>query len=131
MKKACILIFSLTLAAVAGAAAFFIIDSQPGFTGVRAKSPDSYTLGIQQMTGSDGHTLDLARGDTLSVQFQTEKGSLHMELTSPDGAVLYSGNGKEATDFRVSIPESGIYTITVKARHAKGKIQIQLLEDTP
>lgn len=32
----------------------------------------------------------------------------------------------QTTDFSVNIPQSGVYTIVVCARHAKGKIHIQL-----
>ena len=51
-----------------------------------------------------------------------------MEIKAPDGTSLYRGNGKETTDFSVNIQESGVYTIIVEARHAKGTIHIQLEE---
>lgn len=89
------------------------------------KTQDSYTLNIQQMNGADSHTLNLTDGDVLQVEFKTEKGSLHMEITAPDGAIIYAGNGEETTDFEITISAIGAYTITVEARHAKGKINIQ------
>ena len=48
----------------------------------------------QQMNGTDSHTLNLTAGDVLQVTFETQKGSLHMELTAPDGTQ------KEAYIFR-------------------------------
>ena len=48
-----------------------------------------------------------------------------MEIKAPDGTVLYSGNGRETTDFTVNITESGVYAIVVEAQHAKGSIRIQ------
>lgn len=59
------------------------------------KTQDSYTLDIQQMNGADSHTLNLTAGDVLRVEFETEKGSLHMEITAPDGTVIYAGNGEK------------------------------------
>ena len=53
-----------------------------------------------------------------------------MEIKAPDGTTIYSGNGKETTDFTVNIRKSGVYTIVVEARHAKGTIHIQLKEET-
>ena len=53
-----------------------------------------------------------------------------MEIKAPDGTSLYRGNGKETTDFTVNIRESGIYTISVEARRAKGTIHVQLEEET-
>lgn len=111
---------------LAGLAAFLIVSNQPGFTGERIKNPDFYTLDIQRMNGTDRHTMKLTAGDVLKVEFETEKGSLHMEITAPDGGVLYTGNGKEATEFELGIPETGIYSITVEARRAKGNIYIRL-----
>ena len=47
-----------------------------------------------------------------------------MEIKAPDGTTIYSGNGKETTEFTVNIPESGVYAIAVEARHAKGTIHV-------
>ena len=54
-----------------------------------------------------------------------------MEIKAPDGTTVYSGNGKDANDFTVNIRESGVYTIAVEARRAKGTIHIQRKEETP
>ena len=48
-----------------------------------------------------------------------------MEIKAPDGTTIYCGNGKETMDFTVNIPESGVYTVVVEARRAKGTIHIQ------
>ena len=110
---------------ILGLAAFLIIFNRPGFTGERIKNPNSYTVDIQKMNGTDSHTLYLTAGDVLQVAFKTEQGSLHMELTAQDGTLLYAGNGKEATAFEITVPETGTYTVTVEARHAKGTVHIQ------
>ena len=81
------------------------------------------------MNGTDLHTLELREGDVLQIQFETEKGDLYMEIKAPDGMSLYRGNGKETTDFTVNISQSGVYTIVVEARRAKGTIHIQLMEE--
>ena len=118
-------VFALLLA---GLAAFLIVFDRSGFTGVRVKNPDSYTLDIQRMNGTDRHTMELTAGDALQVAFETKKGSLHMQITAPDGTVLYAGNGEETTGFELGIPETGVYSITVKARHAEGSIHVRLKE---
>ena len=98
-------------------------DDSPGWR--LLKTQDSYTLDSQQMNGADSHTLNLAAGDVLQVTFETEKGSLHMEITAPDGTILYAGNGEETTEFEINLSQTGAYTVTVEARHAKGSIHIQ------
>lgn len=124
MSKLKIVIFALVLVLIAGLAVFLTYN-QEGFAGSRVKNPDSYTLDIERMNGTDLHTLELKEGDVLRIRFATERGSLYMKITAPDGTVLYSGNGKETTDFTVNISESGVYTVVVEARKAKGIIRIQ------
>ena len=123
-NKAVLIVLSLLL--LAGIAVFLFCYNLGGFTGSRVKNPDAYLLDIEKMNGTDLHTLELSRGDVLQIQFETEKGNLYMEIKAPDGTAVYRGNGKETTDFTVNIRESGVYTVVVEARHAKGTIHVQL-----
>lgn len=120
-----LLISALVVLFIAGFAVGLILRNKEGFTGNRIKNPDSYIMDIERMNGTDRHTLELKAGDSLRVEFETEKGSLYMEIKAPDGTVLYSGNGRETTDFTVNIPENGVYTVAVEARRAKGTIHIK------
>ena len=122
-NKAVLIVLVLLL--IAGVAIFLFCYNLEGFTGSRVKNPDAYLLDIEKMNGTDLHTLELSRGDVLQIQFETEKGELYMEIKAPDGTAVYRGNGKETTEFAVNIRESGIYTVVVEARHAKGTIDIQ------
>ena len=126
-NKAVLIVLSLLV--LAGVAVFLLCTNQEGFIGSRVKNPDEYLLDIEKMNGTDLHTLELREGDVLDIQFETVKGSLYMEIKAPDGTAVYRGNGKETTDFAVNIRESGVYTIVVEARHAKGTIHIQLEEE--
>ena len=51
-----------------------------------------------------------------------------LDIEKMNGTTIYRGNGKETTDFTVNIPESGVYTVVVEARHAKGIIHIQCVQ---
>ena len=123
-------LIALPLLILAGVAVFLLCTNQEGFTGSRTKNPDEYVLDIEKMNGTDLHTLELHEGDALQIQFETEKGDLYMEIKAPDGTAVYRGNGKETTAFTVIIRESGVYTIVVEARHAKGTIHIRCEEGT-
>ena len=123
-------LIALLLLILAGVAIVLFCSNQEGFTGSRVKNPDAYLLDIEKMNGTDLHTLALREGDILQIQFETEKGSLYIEIKAPDGTTIYRGNGKETTDFTVNIRESGVYTVTVEARRVKGTIHIQLKEET-
>ena len=120
-----IVIITILLFLVLGFAAFSIVCSQKEFTGSRAANSDSYMLDIERMNGTESHTLDLSAGDNLQIQFETEKGSMYMEIKAQNGTVMYAGNGKGAEDFTLNISESGVYTVMVEARRAKGTIHIQ------
>ena len=123
-------LIALPLLILAGVAIFLFCYNQEGFTGSRVKNPDEYLLDIEKMNGTDLHTLELREGDVLQIEFETEKGELYMEIKAPDGTAVYRGNGKETTDFAVNIRESGVYTIVVEARRAKGTIHIRCEEGT-
>ena len=121
----------LSLLVIAGISVFLFCSNREGFTGSRVKNPDAYLLDIERMNGTDLHTLELREGDVLQIQFETEKGSLYMEIKAPDGTTVYRGNGKETTEFTVNIRESGVYTVVVEPRRAKGTIRIQLTQTIP
>ena len=127
-NKAVLIVLFLLL--LAGLAVFLFCYNQEGFTGSRVKNPDEYLLDIEKMNGTDLHTLELHEGDVLQIEFETEKGELYMEIKAPDGTAVYRGNGKETTEFTVNIRESGVYTVVVEARRAKGTIHVRLEEKT-
>ena len=128
MMKKCSLLLALLLV-LGGISLCLWGCSREGFTGSRVKNPDAYLLDIKKMNGTDLHTLELCEGDVLQIRFETEKGDLYMEIKAPDGTTIYRGNGKETTEFTVNIRESGVYTIVVEARHAKGTIHVWLAGD--
>ena len=129
-KRTKTVLIALPLLILAGVTMFLLCTNQEGFTGSRVKKPDAYLLDIEKMNGTDLHTLELHEGDVLQIEFETEKGELYMEIKAPDGTTVYRGNGKETTDFTVNIRESGVYTVVVEARRAKGTIHIRLEEET-
>ena len=123
MKRKTAAVSLLTLLA-AGIIIFAAVYCQNEFVGDRNVSSDFYSLKFDRMTGTDEHTLELAAGDALKINFEAVKGSVNMKITAPNGTELYTGNGRETADFAVKIPESGAYTVKIKARRAKGTVLI-------
>lgn len=97
----------------------------PSFEGNRIKNADSYRLDIKTMNCTDTHMLELKHGNTLKILFETVQGSLEMKITAPDGTVLYQGEGT-VTEFTVTAPLDGAYTIVVVGQKAKGNIHIDV-----
>ena len=95
------------------------------FVGNRVAEEGFYRLDVDYMTGTDRLTMEIQANNTLSVQFETVKGFIYMEIKDPDENTLYAGNGKGVTEFSVNISESGTYSIYVEAHHAKGTVHIQ------
>ena len=124
-NKSKIIFIAVIIMIIIGVATGLFYYNMEGFIGNRIKNPDSYLLEIERMNGTDLHTLDLQAGDVLKVEFETVKGSLDLEIKAPDGTTIYRGDGKAATDFTVNISKSGVYTVNVLARHARGRISIQ------
>ena len=120
----------ISLLIILGLSVSLTACNQKGFTGIRVANPDSYRLDIEKMNGTDTHTMELHTGDTLKIHFETEHGKLSMEIKSPDGTLIYTGNGKGTTDFTVNISEGGAYSVRVEAHSAKGTIHIQQKEHT-
>ena len=125
MKRRMIVCITLAAILLVVGAAYLAFCRLPHLTGSAIKNADFYLLDAQHMNGTDRHIMALNAGDVLAIRFETEKGTLHLEIQAPDGNVLYSGNGQNAKDFTVNIAESGSYTVTVKAQSTTGSIHIQ------
>ena len=119
---------TLLILCILGLAVFLTACGRECFVGSRTAEAGSYRLDIDRMTGTDRFTMELSAGDTLAVQFETVKGSIHMEIKEPDENSLYAGNGKGVSEFTVNISESGKYSIYVEAYRAKGTVYIQQVD---
>lgn len=108
-----------------GIAVFLTACGKNCFVGNRVAEEGFYRLDVDYMTGTDRLTMEIQANNTLSVQFETVKGSIYMEIKDQDENTLYAGNGKGVTEFSVNISESGTYSIYVEAHHAKGTVHIQ------
>ena len=126
MKKKIILLFAVTaLIAVAG---ILIFTRQPKFRfdGDRISDPGRFALQFERMNMTDSETVSLAEGDALHVSWQIESGQINVVIGMEGEEAIYQANGRPAgdeADFFVEIPKTGIYTITVSAQKAKGRIE--------
>lgn len=116
---------AILLCYVLGIAVLLTACGRTCFVGSRVADADAYRLDIDYMTGTDSATMELKANDTLAVFFETVKGSIHMEIEASDKTTLYSGNGKDVTEFTANVSESGVYSIIVEAHHARGRVHIQ------
>lgn len=124
MKRRITIILIITLLTIGISASLFYYFNHVNFSGNCESSRTSYKLDIEYMNGTDSHELELKKDGTLEIRFKTEQGSIRLKINAPDGSEIYSGSGKDITVFDLSIRQDGIYTVLVKAEHAKGAIHI-------
>ena len=116
---------AILLCYVLGIAVLLTACGRTCFVGSRTADADAYWLDIDYMTGTDSATMELKANDTLAVFFEAVRGSIYMQIKAPNKTILYSGNGKDVTEFTANVSESGTYSIYVEARHAKGRVHIR------
>ena len=109
---------------LAGLVLWGVLGGRTAFRGDRTADGTHYVLAIRSMNGTDRHTLHLEAGSTISVQFRTQAGTLHLELLGPDGTALYTGNGREVSAFTIPARQSGAYTVVVEGRRARGDLSV-------
>lgn len=96
------------------------------FDGSSVKDTGTYALDMERMTGTDTHTIELEKGDHLSIRFVTDEGFLSLKVTAPDGTIPYQGNGSTAEDFALNLSQSGTYTLRVEGHHWKGSLHVDV-----
>ena len=116
---------TIFLFSVLGIAVLLTACGRTCFIGSRIADADAYRLDMDYMTGTDCSAMELKSGDTLAAYFETVRGSIYMQIEAPDKTTLYSGNGKDVTEFTANVSESGTYSIYVEARHAKGTVCVR------
>lgn len=130
MRKKIIL---LSVLIVAFAASILILTQKPekNFSGERISDQHGFSLRFDWMNMTDSETLELRKGDALSVSWQIESGRVDIVIRQENKEPVYQADDRAAGDeaaFLVEIPQTGSYTITVSARKAKGQLAFMKME---
>ena len=116
---------ALVLVLLGAAAYFFIGRPTVQFDGDRAvsSSPPSFYLRFNVMNKADAQTLSLQEGDSLTVSWLIESGSVDVLIAMEGETPLYQANGRGKGDeaaFELTIPKAGDYAVSVSGKNAKG-----------
>lgn len=130
MRKKAIWPAALLIVLLGVAFYFFNGQSAVKFNGDRTVSsgPASFSLRFTVLNATDAQTLSFQEGDTLSVSWQIESGSVDLLIAMAGEEPLYQANGRGKGDeaaFDLTIPKSGDYTITVTGKNAKGWMRFE------
>ena len=125
MKKNAALI-AAGLLLVGGTGGFVFWDNAYNFTGdQKTVNRDSYYADFDSFNGEDVFEVDMKQGDRIHIDAHGEKGKLKLSFVpagSREGYVI-SDISDINSDFTAE--ETGIYVVTVSAKHAKGKIELK------
>lgn len=126
MRKKAIWAVLVLVLVVLGTAAWFLYK-QPAvkFNGERTVSaaPASFSLRFNVLNTAESQPLAFQEGDTLSISWLIESGSVDILISMAGEEPIYQANGRgngDAAAFDLTIPKSGDYTITVTGKNAKG-----------
>ena len=126
MRKKAIWAVLVLVLVVLGIAAWFLYK-QPAvkFNGERTVSaaPASFSLRFNVLNTAESQILAFQEGDTLSVSWLIDSGSVDILISMAGEKPIYQANGQGKGDeaaFDLTIPKTGDYTITVTGKNAKG-----------
>lgn len=92
------------------------------FDGSRIVNDDRFILEYSAFHNIDSERMDLREGDVLAVKVVSDSGKLSIRIQKDGEAPVYQGSNLPTGSFRIEIPESGAYKITVTGDHARGSV---------
>lgn len=124
MKKKYLCLTALLVVLIACGILLYANINAPAFRGTCVKNASEYALDIEQLNGTDSHTLSLLAGVALQVHFEVTSGDMTLTIAPSNGEAIYTGNGKTQHDFTVNIAKESDYKINVTGAHAAGNLRI-------
>lgn len=100
------------------------IDSAT-FSGSKTGDENHYDISFGILNTTYTHDLVMAQGERIRVHVEKESGTITVKIQKGQETPVYEGNGEVATDFSVTIPEDGTYTVSVTGKKAKGHVTFQ------
>lgn len=78
---------------------------------------------------TESQKLKLAEGDIVYFEVVNQSGSISISLKKEGDEPVFEGKNISTSTFQVGVEESGIYTVSVTGRNAKGSISITKEEE--
>ena len=121
MKKflAGVITITLIVAALSGC------GNNSTFDGSKTGDADHFDIEFATLNTSFTHDIELEEGESLDVSIVKEAGDIALAIQCGDEDPVYTGNGMDSINFQVGINETGVYTITVSGKKAKGHVVVK------
>lgn len=121
---------TLTLVSAAAAAAAILLVSclllPRGSQVTRNTSDGRFSLGFAPLNHTETETFALEQGDAIEVSLVVVRGRLRIAIGQDGQEPIYEGTNTALRSFQVTVPEDGVYTITVAGRQAEGSLSFQI-----
>lgn len=96
------------------------------FNGSRLGNENQLIMEYNVFNTTDDQDLTLEAGDTVHAEIVAVRGSLSVKVQKGSEEPVYENNSITASvNFDIEIPESGIYTITITGKRAKGSVSFE------
>ena len=98
--------------------------TQTAFEGSRIKNETECLLTYTKFHGKERHEMFLNEGEQVKILISQEKGNLKLSIGMPKEEKIYRGEILADCEFRVGVPQSGMYEIEITAERAAGSIHV-------
>lgn len=92
----------------------------------RQVEEDLFSLGMERLNGTIAEPFSLKEGDTIDVSVVRISGRLSISIGQENREPIYEGTNPELGSFRVTVPEDGVYLLSVSGKQAEGSISFQI-----
>ena len=98
------------------------------FYGSRTGNDNEFSMEYKVLNKTDSQDLKLQDGDKINAKIIIDGGTLAIKIQKDDEEPIYESDGISASnEFEVEVEESGIYTITVTGKKAKGSVNFTVV----
>ena len=98
------------------------------FDGSRTGNNNEFSMEYKVLNKTDSQDLKLQNGDKINAKIIIDGGTLAIKIQKDDEEPIYESDGISASnEFEVEVEESGIYTITVTGKKAKGSVNFTVV----
>ena len=98
------------------------------FDGSRTGNDNEFSMEYKVLNKTDSQDLKLQDGDKINAKIIIDGGTLAIKIQKDDEEPIYESDGILASnEFEVEVEESGIYTITVTGKKAKGSVNFTVV----
>lgn len=111
---------------IGGTGGFLFWDNAYNFTGnQKTVNRDSYYADFDSFNGEDVFEVDMNKGDKIHIDAHGDKGKLKLSFVPAGSDKGFVISDIKDVDSDFTAEETGTYVVTVKAKHAKGKIELK------